>query len=356
MDVFERVASWRPVTDRWLRHRPEPLLHERLWGCDLELDAAARAADPYHWLAGFDGEGRPIAVRQSRSGGGEIVIDEEGERVVRDESGAVTARTTLDAAGRPVRTTYPEHRPESYAYDADGRLSVIEEQPDIAFAVHGYGRRDVGGRTEVEHDARGPVRLTSPYGVVWDRDEPGWPQALDPGADEVVDACLAALREEGIDDGTAVFSLAVVYVDQGSLTPSLSLGLDEEREGLDGQEYAFAFFYPEGIGQVEADLDDDLDGRLLRAASIGQTGDPYRAVLTEVTRRLLARWPSELVRTDDFVAFIAEHDEGLAPKVASIREINSPASVARWEAALPPGTPLGEDEDEDEYEDLPDDL
>jgi hypothetical protein len=49
------------------------------------------------------------------------------------------------------------------------------------------------------------------------------------------------------------------------------------------------------------------------------------------------------VRTDDFVAFIAEHDEGFAPKVASIHEVNAADQVARWEAALPPGTPLHDD-------------
>ena len=346
MGAFDGVASWRPVAARWQRHRPEPLLHERLWGCDLELDAAAQAANPYFWLGGFDADEHPVAIRQARTGAGEVVVNAGRERVVRSVAGAVTARTTLDDAGRPVRTEYPERGDaETYAYDAEGRIAVIEESRDVVFAVQGYGRWDVGGRSVVEHDARGPVRITSPYGVVWDRDEPGWPEILDPAADTVADACLDAIRAAEVANGTAVFSLAVVYVAQGSVAPLLSFGLDTERQGLTGEDYAFGLFYPAGIEQLMPDIDGDLDWRLLRAANIGQTGDPYRAVLTEVTRRLLVRpWAPKLVRTDDFVAFIAEHDEGFAPKVASIHEVNSPEQVARWERGLPPDTPLGEDE------------
>jgi hypothetical protein len=344
MDAFDGVASWRPVSATWQRHRPEPLLHERLWGCDLELDTPAQAADPYHWLAGFDAEGRPVAIRQARTGAGEIVVSEGRGSVVRDAAGSVTARTMFDDAGCPVCTEYPQRGDvETYAYDAEGRIAVIEESPGVVFAVQGYGRWDVGGRSLVEHDAQGPILIRSPYGLVWDRDEPGWPEMLDPSAADVADACLDTIRAADVDDGTAVFSLAVIYVDQGSIAPMLSFGLDAERQGLAGEAYAFSLFYPDGIEQLEPSIDGDLDWRLLRAASMGQTGDPYRAVLTEVTRRLLARpWAPKLVRTDDFVAFIAEHDEGFASKVTSIHEVNPPDQVARWEAALPPGAPLND--------------
>jgi hypothetical protein len=52
-----------------------------------------------------------------------------------------------------------------------------------------------------------------------------------------------------------------------------------------------------------------------------------------------ADWAPELRPTPDFVVFIAEHDEGFAPKVESIREHNPPEQVMRWEESWPPGAP-----------------
>ena len=51
--------------------------------------------------------------------------------------------------------------------------------------------------------------------------------------------------------------------------------------------------------------------------------------------------------------FIAEHDEGFAPKVASIRAHNPAERVARWEAQWPPEVPFDDEEEEigdDEYD------
>jgi hypothetical protein len=48
--------------------------------------------------------------------------------------------------------------------------------------------------------------------------------------------------------------------------------------------------------------------------------------------------------TSDFVVFIAEHDEGYAPKAASVRAVNPADRLAQWEANWPPGASRGEDE------------
>ncbi len=48
--------------------------------------------------------------------------------------------------------------------------------------------------------------------------------------------------------------------------------------------------------------------------------------------------------TSDFVVFIAEHDEGYAPKAASVRAVNPADRLAQWEANWPLGASRGEDE------------
>ncbi len=62
-----------------------------------------------------------------------------------------------------------------------------------------------------------------------------------------------------------------------------------------------------------------------------QPDDPYRVVLGAVARRLSNDALPGLRKTDDFVAWVAEHDEGLTEKVSSIRLHNAPEAVARWE-------------------------
>jgi hypothetical protein len=246
MDPFERVAEWRPVSARWFLHRPEPLLHERMWGCSLPLPDEQRRRQPWHEEGGFDATGRPIAWRQvghergglADPGAREIAVVEDGVTVVRRE-GVAVARTTYDGRGLPVRTEYPgDLGHETYEHDAAGRLVAIEES-DRLWSTAGSERLDTGGRL---------------------------------------------------------------------------------------------------VGE-------DLDERLLRAACIQQPGDPYRAVLGAVASKLArADWMPMLRPTPDFVVYIAEHDEGYAPKVESIRGHNPPDRVARWEASWPPGAPRGEDE------------
>lgn len=63
---------------------------------------------------------------------------------------------------------------------------------------------------------------------------------------------------------------------------------------------------------------------------------------------LLARhdWDRLITPTEDFVVFVAEHDEGIAPKYESLRAINPPDRVAAWAARWPAAVSRGEDESE----------
>ncbi len=356
---MDDVLTWRPVGHRWFRHRAEPLLHERMWGCDLPPAPEWSARQEWSEEAGFDVEGRPVAWRQ---------LDESGRPTVtehaRREADAVVvptdlglARTTFDARGHPVRTTYTTDRGpvvEVYEHDDAGRLVAIEEPDEQWMSCGGSERLETGGRLDVEHDEDGPLRITgADGGVVWERPARPWPERLAEGAGTIADACVeavaAACAEHGVPPGTEVFGLSLIYVDQGSLHPILAFGMQEDRRAWleleDGDdELVSNLLYlnadHEGLSFVEDDVvPDELDGQLLREACAGQPGDPYRAVLGAVARRLADRgFAPHLRRTDDFVAFVAEHDEGYAEKVRSVRAHNDPARVARWEASWPAAT------------------
>lgn len=43
------------------------------------------------------------------------------------------------------------------------------------------------------------------------------------------------------------------------------------------------------------------------------------------------------------MVFIAEHDEGFAPKYESLLEVNPPERIAAWEARWPEGASRGDD-------------
>lgn len=332
------------MPETWARHRPEPLFHERCWGCDAEVATS-------EVLGGFDAAGRAVAVRDPY--GDEMVVSQGRDRVVIDSHGAIVATTVLDDTNRPVATVYAEDDDERYTYDATGQLVAISASGAWLRSGRSGWRWDRGGSVSVENDAAGPVRLIGQFGeVVWDRDEPIDEHARGRDADALANVCVEIMRAAAaeLDGPVEVFTLAITYVGQGSVYPTLWFGREDERRATKrtGEEYALALFYPEGTGLAQLEPDDydhDRDTRMMRTAARAVDGDPHRVVLTEVARRTLARtWPAEIVRADDFVAFIAEHDEGFAPKVASIREVNSPDRIARWEAALPPGTPLSEDE------------
>jgi hypothetical protein len=152
----------------------------------------------------------------------------------------------------------------------------------------------------------------------------------------------------GEDQGGAV---CLTYVDQGSVRPTIDFGLEADRRrwldsDMDKDDMARALWYP--IGNVDHPLNcidtdiisSDLDVLMLREAALKQREDPYRAVLSPVAANLARHdWTGVLTATEDFVVFIAEHDEGFSLKHASVREVNPPERVAVWDARWPTGTP-----------------
>jgi len=357
MTDVESVARWVPVSARWWRHRAEPLIHERLWGCDLTLPDPQCVRSDAHDEAGYDADGRPIAWRQvwhadwADPGVCEIVTVDDGDVVV-ELAEEVIARTTYDERGLPVRTDYSDDlEPETYEHDESGRLVAIHESPDLGGTVLNTQRLETGGLLNVEHDAGGPTRIVSDAGdLVWERMAVRWDVQLAKAAGEIADTCLdavhASCQELRVPAGTEVFALMLTYVGQGSLQPTLSFGLEDDRrawdrQGLAADELALNLLYinanHEGLNYIEPPLlPDEFDQALMRQACIEQTDDPYRAVLGAVAV-LLARfdWRPLLEPTADFVVYIAEHDEDFGPKLDSIRAHNPPERAALWLASWP---------------------
>ena len=254
--------------------------------------------------------------------------------------------TAFDEAGRPILTRYADGGEERYEYDDAGHLVEIDEYPglrdtiDEDFAVC---RRDCGGRLRVEHDNAGPVRITGPQGIVWERRDEPWPELLRRGAFSLAERCHAAVAE--LDAGRPeVYCLMLIYVGDGGLDVLVNVGTEEDRAFFiardeSPEELAVSLLYPEsdGLSFLEVEPDPVLDWLLLREAALNDPQEPHRTVLTEAAK-LLARcdWDSHLQLTDDFIVYIAEHDEGIAPKRASVREVNLAERVANWEALLRP--------------------
>ena len=232
--------------------------------------------------------------------------------------------TTHFEDGRPVRTEYVDGMPESYEYDASGRLTVIHESEDLWHVFEG-ARQWTGGPVHVEYDDAGAVRLrTQREGIIWERlDEPF--EAFFARGVAAYEEAIAATVAEHAEPGTEAFALVVVYVDQGSLHANIELGVRRSGDPL-------AMLYPESLGYPDVEDDDELDWRLLSRTAMHQPGDPYRYVHAEVCRRLAAReWGGVIVPADDFVVFCAEHDEDTDPKIEMIRAVNPPERVAAWE-------------------------
>ena len=325
------VVRWEPVSTRWFRHRPEPLLHERLWGCDLVPEASEAEA-------GYDADGRAVAWRMDDEQ--ETVEHREGEVVVRLADGG-TARTTLDGDGRPVRTTYEgtSYADEVYGYDEQGRLTTIDESDGLWSATVGSERLDTGGRLTVERDGERVVRIAEEGGgAVYERPTVPWAQRLAEAAGALAaqarELIGETVEEAGLEPGTETYGVSLVYVDQGSLQATIAVGLEADRRAAGGGEHgAMETLYIEGeLPWIEADLPPEGEDRpLLRDACIGQPEDPYRTVLGAVAWALADGELPGLRKTQDFVAWVAEHDEGFDEKFESIRRHNPPDAVARWE-------------------------
>jgi YD repeat-containing protein len=254
------------------------------------------------------------------------------------------AITEFDDGGRPVLTRYADGGEERYRYDDAGRLVEIDEYSGLWFStVDGVAiyRRDFGGRLQVEHDGAGPVRIAGPLGTVWERCEEPWPRLLGRGAVSLAERCHRALTD--LDAGRPeVYCLMLTYVSDGGLDVLLNLGSEEDRRFyLDRneppEELAVSLLYPEsdGLSFLEVEPDPELDRLLLREAALKDPGEPHRTVLTEVAKLLARRdWREILQPSDDFIVYIAEHDEGVAEKQASLREVNPSERVALWNAGL----------------------
>ena len=98
------VVRWEPVARTWLGHRPEPLIHERLWACPLMLGEGARAV---RW-AGIDAQGRVSALRDrypdSPPGEPDYVerVEYQANAIVVSHADTVLVQTELDQEGAPA--------------------------------------------------------------------------------------------------------------------------------------------------------------------------------------------------------------------------------------------------------------
>jgi YD repeat-containing protein len=265
----------------------------------------------------------------------------------------VTATVEHDDAGRVVAVRYSDGEGERYGYDDAGRLVTIEEHPSLWSTVAGPAHRwDAGGTLTVEHDERGPVRIAGPHGAVWTRNDEPWPELLARGADAFAERCAATLAAAPLTADTALSSLVVMYVGDGGLAGVvLTAGTDAERQealaGDDPDEMALALWYPEPpeLSFLEVEEDVDLDALLLQEAALNDPREAQRTVLTEAAKLLARRdWAGVFTPTDDFVVFVAEHDEGFSEKHASVREVNPPERLAAWDAAWPAGVARDDDE------------
>jgi YD repeat-containing protein len=234
------IVRWVRVAPSWMGHRPEPLVHERMWACPLELGGDQLAYDGRLHEAGFDVAGRPVVLRRSLPGlqpHDEIETVEYREReIVVTLPGATVATTTIDDHGRPLRTVYSgaEAGEETYQYDDAGRLAAIDEADGLWMTVSFCEWDRTGGRLAVEHDGGGPLRVTdSGGGIRWERCDEPWQDLLERGARAIRDGVLRVVgdycRAHAVPPTTEVFALMLTYVDQGSLYPTLSFGLEADR-------------------------------------------------------------------------------------------------------------------------------
>jgi hypothetical protein len=304
-----QVGRWVTVAPSWMGHRAEPLLHERMWACPLELAGNRRAHDGRLHQAGFDVAGRPVILRRSEPDSGldphheiETVEYREGEILLHLPGGTV-ATTTIDGHGRPLRTVYDgaEAGEEAYHYDAAGRLAAIDEAECLWRTVSFYEMWDAtGGRLAVEHDDDGPRRIVDSAGKIrWERCGEPWDELLERGARAICDGVVRVVgdhcRAHAVEPTTEVSALVLTCVAQGSLDVTLSFGPEADRR----------------LNHIDGTvIDEPLDSLLLREAAMKQPNDPYRVVLDAAAAHLAHHdWGRLLTTTDDFIVHIAVHDE-----------------------------------------------
>ena len=344
------VVRWETVTVRWLGHRPEPLISERLWGCPLVLDDGPDP-DGWHHRVGFDEHDRPVVVRHEYAQGSwqETVSYAPGRIEVHYGDGHLT--TTFDERGRAERTVYVResggHDVETYEYDADGRLVGINE-PEMLDATAQGGRGigwGTGGPVSVEHDADGVTRIVEDqWGtVVWTRPDEPWPVLLERSVqsmfDEAVRAITAAVERSSSDTMTSPALALTLDFTQGS-----GLGCFG-RLLLDADDlppmHVHQVLLPRRLPTLQlGDLlemeDLGLQAHLLQQASAQQPADPVRFVLSALGTRLAEHdWTGVFQTASEFAVFLDEHDTGPEPMWRSLVAINPPERVARWRERWP---------------------
>jgi hypothetical protein len=303
--------TWVPVDWSWLGHRPEPLIHERLWASPLTGVGPCRAL--------IDEHGRGLVYRQP--GGHEEHTTYEADQIV--VSGVVE---TLLEHGRPVRSLYPDGSEERYHYDGD-RLIAIDESPNLDMTAQGAS--STGGRLELTYDERG-LRAISDR---WERLDEPWRDALARGAAEIAAGIIKDVERvvrstDPID--IEIVSLALSYTQGSGLLEQAALNASRDPDDF---AYGSGGWWP--IDEIEIRVDRALEARLVGNAALQTIEDPVRTVLNAAAA-VLARhdWSGLFPTSADFVTFIAEHDEGYAEKAESLRAANPPERAEPWARLL----------------------
>ncbi len=183
----------------------------------------------------------------------------------------------------------------------------------------------------------GRSRSAAGRSLCGERGREPWSEALARGAAEVADQIADKVGSVVDDPELVVTRLALVYVEGTGLAITVSLGLQDVRE------YDMGFWYGwedgDGPEPIDCAVPDELQRRLLRTAALNDPDPPQRTVLHSVAAALARRdWAGVLAPAEDFVVFIAEHDEDVPPKRESLHKSNPPGRAAIWDERFPPDT------------------
>lgn len=351
-DVPDGVRSWQTVAGSWVGYRPEPLIAERLWCCPLTLAPGTRDEDGWLHEVGFDADGRPVAMCHRPPPGGlewGATVTYGPDRIEVCEGGATTIVTTL-RNGRPVCTDYSgeiEGR-ETYHYD-QGRLVAIDEADVLGLSLANCGRPlglDTGGRVRLDYNEHGLLRIVSELFadhdlVVWERTDEPFDSLLARGLaslrNQVVDAVAQATGGRAPSSATEAFRLVLGYTADSGVLDMARVGLQGHRarwqSATPPDQHAWCALMLNDIPDVRADVpcDGPLFASLVRESAVHQPEDPLRFVLNRLAALLASQdWGTILTLTDDFVVYIAEHDEGWTPKYRSMCEANPSDRVELW--------------------------
>jgi hypothetical protein len=348
------VERWATVTLRWLGHRPEPLVTERLWGCSLVLGDDDRDEHGWRHRVGFDRDGRPVILRHepppesvTTPDWEEIVSYEPGRVEVKHGAGRVT--TTFDASGRAEHTVYVDHHgaqdTETYTYDDTGRLVGIEEARALdmtAQAGRGFGW-PTGGPLTILHDERGMTKIATEDGAaVWARSDESWPALLERSLQAMYDEAAQIIADvhtwrDGASASGSALALGLCFTSGMGLGCTGRLVLDAPDAAAD---HVYRVLTGDALPSLDVgvlfELDFNDESRLVQQASAHQPLDPVRFLLSELAMRLATHdWSGVLLTAPEFAVFLDEHDAGAEPMWQSLVASNPPERVTQWTARWP---------------------